>query len=262
MTAQNENMYFNLSNKSDWQSWISKRDSSTFLANTPIDSSTHAHFYPDPRLEGRTPRSGRATPARSRVGSRNTSRNASRSRPNLSMTMTGAMTVIPGASFATAPDTNTGIREEEEEQPESSYSHIEPEWADARTQAEIAAQVQAEFGEEYDYDNGDPFGILDFDRRGGDDSESSDAEEEVKKAMTRYGIGGWMDGAIDALLRIEEENDTRQERNDIERGNTKRSEAVGFDNVETPPESEQGQWRIWNDVAWFGRMVRRSVNEG
>ncbi|KAJ9658173.1 hypothetical protein H2198_003878 [Neophaeococcomyces mojaviensis] len=252
------------SRESKGQSWISKRDSSTALAN--IDS--HSHL--DPRLEGRTPRSGRATPARSRVGSRNTSRNASRSRLNLSMTMTGAGTsaTTPGASFATAPDHNAGIREEDE--PGSSYSSVEPNWSDARTQAEIAAQVQAEFGEDYEYDNNDPYGMLNFEGQG-DDSGSSDAEEEVKRAMTRYGIGGWMDGAIDALLRIEEENDPGQRREqDLERGKgddggerRRISREMAFGEVETPPEQNaQGQWRIWNDIAWFGRMVSRSVNEG
>lgn len=263
------------SRESKGQSWISKRDSSTSLAATPIDSSIHpySHFHSNPRLEGRTPRSGRATPARSRVGSRNASRATSRSRPNLTLAMTtagsgnGLIDSTPVASFATAPEIEDEIREESEL--ESSYSHVEPNWSDAKTQAEIAAQVQAELGEEYDYDDNDPYGMLSFEKQGDNDSDDSDAEEEVKKAMTRYGIGGWMDGAIDALLRIEEENDLRDQE-DLEQGlanktgdRKKSIEEMRFGDIEAPPEqNSRGGWRnVWPDIAWFGRMVSKSVND-
>ncbi|KAK5096769.1 hypothetical protein LTS08_007259 [Lithohypha guttulata] len=233
------------------QSWISKRDSSTSLVNTP-----EGYFDSRRQREGRTPRSGRATPARSRVGSRNVSRNQSRSRLGKDLKMTtstsvagaAAATPTPGASFATAPDTDERIREEDEDDDVD----VEPNWADPKTQAELAAQLQEELAAEYEEDDDDPYGMLDFEGQG----TNSEDEEEVRQAMRKWRVGGWMDGAIEALLLVEpgRADDEPEE----EQGGRRRvsiSEDSETD-VEEPPEQVRG---LWDDIAWLGRLFRRHV---
>lgn len=157
-----------------------------------------------------------------------------------------ASTVTPGASFATAPELDDQIQEEDEEE-----YNIEPNWADAKTQAEMAAQLQEELAAEFE-DDGDPYGILSFEEQG----DTSDDEEEVRRAMRRWRVGGWMDGAIDALLMVEEGrsgehsggSDTGMRRVSLEGDDTEGSEL--------PPERAKG---VWDDLAWFGRLVRRNV---
>lgn len=229
------------------QSWISKRDSSTSLANTPIDSSFDAKRSRD----GRTPRSGRATPARSRVGSRNVSRNTSQSRlSDLRMTSTrdstDTITATPGASFATAPELDDQIQEEDEEE-----YNMEPNWADAKTQAEMAAQLQEELAAEFE-DDGDPYGLLNFEEQG----DTSEDEEEVRRAMRTWGVGGWLDGAVDALLLVEEGR-SEEHSGTFETGIRRVSlDTDDPEGSELPPERARG---VWDDLTWFGRLVRRNV---
>lgn len=238
------------------QSWLSKRDSSTSLATTPADYFTTL----DRQREGRTPRSGRATPARSRVSSRNASRSRLAGKTDLRMTTSGPTSPIAergggikSASFVTAAelDLDDQIQEEDEE------TDMQPNWADARTQAELAAQLQEELGQDFD-DDGDPYGMLNFEEQGSDGDSDQD-EEEVRRAMSRYRLGGWMglDGAIDALLRVEEVNDNTQL--DIERGVDEVSrDGRSIGDVETPPQRASGPWV---DVTWFGRLFGRSAGE-
>ena len=240
------------------QSWIYKRDSSTSLANTPVDG--YVEVMKRPR-DGRTPRSGRATPARSRVTSRNVSRNASRTRMHdLRMTVTGPgdTKMTPSASFATAPDWDDKIREEEEGE---DLEDVEPNWADARTQAELAAHLQSELADEFEgTDDGDPYGMLNFDDQG-DSEDEEDAEEEVKRAMRSWRVGGWMDGAIDALLMVEEENsrdERREDERNVERDMEEGSVSAGGDrDAESPEERVRG---TWPDLWWVGRLVKRQIN--
>lgn len=238
------------------QSWLSKRDSSTSLAATPSDYFT----INDRTREGRTPRSGRNTPATAAARSRVSSRNASRTRlMDLRMTTSGATSPVTerdrsgmkSASFVTAAELELDDQIEEEDED----LDIQPNWADAKTQAELAAQLQEELGEDFD-DDGDPYGMLNFEEQGSDDGDSDADEEEVRRAMSRYRLGGWMglDGAIDALLRVEEVNDNSQL--DIEQGVEELSKRDSAEDVETPPQTSSGSWV---DVNWFGRLFGRSA---
>ena len=265
------------------QSWISKRDSSTSLAGTPVEAYGYGYGYSfeinrRPR-DGPAPRSGRATPAnaRSRVTSRNVSRNASRTRSrtrlgiglgDLRMTTTTAtspesMKGTPNASFATAPDGSDRIREDDLEHEDGD---VEPNWADASTQAEaeMAAQLQSELADEFEgfsdgYDgDGDPYGMLNFEDQWESEDEEN-AEEEVRRAMRSWRVGGWMDGAIEALLMVE---DTGTGTEAAEAGTRKESDVEerregGDDDVEGPEERVRG---AWPDLWWFGRVVSRQVN--
>ncbi|RVX71613.1 hypothetical protein B0A52_03797 [Exophiala mesophila] len=236
------------------QSWLSKRDSSTSLAS-PIE-------------ERRPPRSAsRATPSVSRRNSNR--RNGSR------------------RSLAMTPATNTGLPT-----PTTTHHHddyydhdhdIQPQWDDIHTQAEIAAIVESELVEELDgeeddeFDDGDPYGVLDF-----DDHFDSEDEEDVRREISGYQLGRWMDGIVDVFLRLEDfpENtggglqehqgrgnfdleaggkSTDQNRLSLT-GSTKTGEGssvVGDEaDIEPPPEKPTG---IWDDVTWFGRLLARSV---
>ena len=151
-----------------------------------------------------------------------------------------------------------------------------PDWADAQTQAEIAAQIQEDFRDELD-DDGDPYGILDFE--GQFDSED---EDELRESISGYRLGRWMDGLVDVFLRLEDdfpgsqaESHHSRERKDEEKyaddgsataasapAATKDADAPSGsavrldDSVEPPPERPKS---VWDDVAWFGRVVARTV---
>lgn len=157
---------------------------------------------------------------------------------------------IKSASFVTAAELELDdqIQEEDEE------TDIQPNWTDARTQAELAAQLQEELGDDYE-DDGDPYGMLNFEEQGSDEDSDED-EEVVRRAMSRYRLGGWMglDGAIDALLRVEEVNDGSQI--DVEQGVEELSKRDSAEDVEVPPRMASGSWV---DVSWFGRLFGRSV---
>ncbi|KAK4939606.1 hypothetical protein LTR10_020106 [Elasticomyces elasticus] len=183
------------------------------------DSSTSLHSPIDDRF---MPRSGRATPSMSR---RNSGR---RSRRSLAMT----------------PALQTPADE------------AAPDWDDVQTQAEIAAQVENEFADEFD---DDPYGVLDFDGQF-----DSDDEEDVRKEISRYRLGGWMDGVVDVFLRLEDMPDYQDEdlearRFEVFPAPTKDAEnaSTPSDNsVEPPPARPAG---VWDDVAWFGRLLARTV---
>lgn len=160
------------------------------------------------------------------------------------------------ASFVTAAELELSdqIQEEDEED-----VNVQPNWSDAKTQAELAAQLQEELGDSYYEDDGDPYGMLNFEEQGDDDDGNSDEdEEEVRRAMSRYRLGGWMglDGAIDALLRVEEANDNSQL--DIERGVEEMGKRDSVGDVEMPP-PPQRDGGSWVDVSWFGRLFGRSA---
>ncbi|KIW95514.1 uncharacterized protein Z519_04099 [Cladophialophora bantiana CBS 173.52] len=214
------------SRESKGQSWIFKRDSSTSLA-TPVDERPSMMI-----------RSGRATP------SGNLSRRGSfqrRSKRSL------AMTPVP----ATTPMINVDTT---------------PDWADEQTQAEIAAQMDAEFADELD--DGDPYGTLDFEAQF-----DSDDEEELRKSISGYRLGRWMDGLVDVFLRLEDDFSASQV--DLEAAKTgiqadpapsnappaKDADPPGHsvrfdDSVEPPPDRPRG---VWDDVVWFGRMLARAA---
>lgn len=259
------------------QSWISKRDSSTSLAGTPEGYGYGYNFEGTRRpRDGPAPRSGRATPAhaRSRVTSRNGSRNTSRSRlamGDLRMTANAtspaaSMKGTPNASFATAPDGSDRVRVDDLE---CEDVDVEPNWADASTraeaEAELAAQLQSEladefeaFSEGFDGDgDGDPYGMLDFENQGESEDEEN-AEEEVRRAMRRWRVGGWMDGAIDALLMVEETTvGLEGEETGGKGGEIEERRVSGDDSVEGPEERVRG---AWPDLRWFGRVISRQVN--
>lgn len=191
------------------------------------DSSTSLHSPADERLQAR---SGRATPSISR----RSSRTGKRSRRSLAIT----------------PALQTPVDEE-----------AAPDWADARTQAEIAAQVESDLADEFD---DDPYGVLDFEAQF-----DSEDEEDVRREISKYRLGRWMDGVVDVFLRLEDfpESQTSQEP-DLEAGRAEVSVApipakdveaasvASETSVEPPPERPNG---IWDDVFWFGRLIGRTV---
>jgi hypothetical protein len=145
-----------------------------------------------------------------------------------------------------------------------------PDWADDMTQAEIAAQYHADFGDELD-DDGDPYGVLDFEA-----NFDSDDEDELRKSIKGYRLGAWMDGLVDVFLRLEDDFPGSQVDADGKgksdgvrvtldnssatmksEGDPSLGPSVRFDDsVEPPPERPKS---VWDDVAWFGRMVARTV---
>lgn len=149
------------------------------------------------------------------------------------------------ASFVTAPELLTDHIAED-------FDDVEPQWADARTQAEAAA-LHAEMEDEYTRHD-DPYEALDFSGQG----ESSDDEEEVKRAMKRYGMRGlgWMDDAIDALLQLEDEHDLYDKQVDLQSTTRRGSVSVDDLEIEEPPSTPK---TYWETAYWFGRVLRRAA---
>ncbi|ETI22682.1 hypothetical protein G647_06758 [Cladophialophora carrionii CBS 160.54] len=231
------------SRESKGQSWISKRDSSTSLA-TPLEE------RPSMAMTGM--RSGRNTPGNlSRRGSFQEKR---RSRRSLAMT-------------PTVPSTTPMLEMD-----------APPDWADEQSQAEIAAQYHEDFGDDFSDDDADddPYGVLDFE--GQFDSED---EDELRRSIKGYRLGAWMDGLVDVFLRLEDdfpgsqleatkavrEKGEGKDQNDSPAASAssgapkdadlQAGQSVRFDDsVEPPPERPK---TVWDDVAWFGRMVARTV---
>ena len=216
------------SRESKGQSWIFKRDSSTSLHTPPAD-------------ERPLPRSGRATPSLSRRNSQQR-KNSKRS---LAITL--------------APVITTPLDE-----------HTTPDWADDQTRAEIiAAQEQGdlddgddEFNEEDEEE--DPYGILDFDGQF-----DTDDEEDVRREISQYQLGRWMDGIVDVFLRLEDFPETQTPSHlearaadhaglatPVPTKDADTASLVSDNAVEPPPERPKG---IWDDVAWFGRLIARTV---
>ncbi|KIW66849.1 hypothetical protein, variant [Phialophora macrospora] len=227
------------SRESKGQSWISKRDSSTSLA-TPLEER--------PSMVMSSIRSGRNTPGNlSRRGSFQEKR---RSRKSL------AMTSVPSTTPMLEID-------------------APPDWADEQSQAEIAAQYHEDLNDDSS-DDGDPYGELNFE--GQFDSED---EDELRKSIKGYRLGAWMDGLVDVFLKLEDDFPGSQldatkaareigEGKDLGDGpaasapsgaakdaDSQAGPSVRFDDsVEPPPERPKS---VWDDVAWFGRMVARTV---
>ncbi|EXJ85237.1 hypothetical protein A1O3_05912 [Capronia epimyces CBS 606.96] len=183
------------------------------------DSSTSLQTPTDERV---ALRSGRATPS--------VSRRSSQMRSRRSLAMTPALT--------------------------TPVDEPSPDWADDHTQAEIAAQVESDFTDELD---DDPYGLLDFE--GQFDSED---EEDVRKEISKYRLGRWMDGIVDVFLRLEDFPDPQS--SDLEAGHSppvpvpvkdeETASVASETSVEAPPEKPNG---MWDDVAWFGRLLARTV---
>ncbi|KAK5053817.1 hypothetical protein LTR84_001779 [Exophiala bonariae] len=240
------------------QSWIVKRDSSTSLASpsyAAFDDRSHGHSAVRPG------RSTRATPSVSR---RSSFKRGSRR----SLAMTPALhTPFP-----------LGVDEAD--------SDPMPDWADDRTQAEIAAQIESEMADEFDYD-GDPYGVLDFEGQfdSDDDDGNDNDEDEVRREIlaSGYHLGRWVDGIVDVFLRLEDLPDPASDENlDLEAGtgqstkdtqieeqsiqpapttveanDSEQSSHASDQSIEPPPVQRQGG--VWDDVAWFGRLLARTV---
>ncbi|KIW09837.1 hypothetical protein PV08_11938 [Exophiala spinifera] len=224
------------SRESKGQSWIGKRDSSTSLHSpaTPAEERDRDVTNSHHRLYPPSLSSRRSL---SRAGRRNSRR-----------------------SLAVTPALRTPLDEE-----------AMPHWDDdVQTQAEIAAQVESEFADEFE---DDPYGLLDFEGQF-----DSDDEEEVRREISRYRLGRWMDGVVDVFLRLEEfpdSSDTPRDHDvDLEAaGNAVKTEltdskattqpkdvddtsAVSDASIEPPPDKPNG---VWDDVVWFGRLLVRTV---
>ena len=144
-----------------------------------------------------------------------------------------------------------------------------PDWADDQTKEELAAQYQEDIGDDSD-DDGDPYGVLDFEA-----NFDSDDEAELRKSIGGYRLGAWMDGLVDVFLRLEDDfpgsqvDDSKDKKGKGEESSAPDSDsakkdaeaASGLsvrldDSVEPPPERPKS---VWDDVAWFGRLVARAV---
>jgi len=131
----------------------------------------------------------------------------------------------------------------------------------------MAAQVQNELddGDDEFNDEDDPYGILDFEGQF-----DTDDEEDVRREISQYQLGRWMDGIVDVFLRLEDFPDSRTASEPgagtaeealpaATAASSKDAETASLvsDNaVEPPPEMPKG---VWDDVAWFGRLIARTV---
>jgi len=171
-----------------------------------------------------------------------------------------------------------------------------PDWVDGQTQAEIAAELEADMaaemepaelyeedGQEDEWWREDRYGAVDFDGQWDDDDRQDEAD--VKRAVREGGftIGRWVDGVVDAFLRLDDNEEDR----DLEVGLPARSETVlkgeelearsipqidGQTEEKPPPDDSSGHVSddaiepapvhpasVWEDVAWFGRLVFRTA---
>ena len=171
-----------------------------------------------------------------------------------------------------------------------------PDWADSQTQAEIAAEVEADMAAElepaelYDEDGQDEewwredrYGAVDFDGHWEEDDRQDEAD--IKRAVREggFGVGRWVDGVVDAFLRLDENEEER----DLEVGMPPGSEAVpesdefkarsvpqadGQTEEIPPPDESSGHVSddamepapahpisVWEDVVWFSRLAFRTA---
>lgn len=283
------------SRESKGQSWLVKRASSTSLHTPPSEEYRHdEHTIERPR---RSPyASGKNTPNRSR----RSSKDRRRSRRELAMTPATAMspsTPRPAGSFAQIAETGTDdpalsrlITTESHGQ-----GYVGPDWADSQTQAEIAAELEGEMAAElepaelYDEDDQDTewwredrYGTLDFDGQWED--EEKEDEAEVQRAVREGGfkLGKWVDGVVDALLRLDDEEEPDLEvgipsvtepvvRNDQLDGTLDAQteeqteekhpvdESSGHDSDDAMEPAPAHPTSVWEDVAWFSRLVFRTA---
>ena len=162
---------------------------------------------------------------------------------------------------------------EQRNQTAPEVEEIVPDWADTatRAEAEVAASLSSELADELD--DGDPYGVLDFD----DHFEPFDSEDEAEMRRElvkhRLGLGRWFEGVVDVFLNLEEEfpdleggeiaEATPRELEDqikagdgVQTKTEEEGETLKEGEVEAPPEQSQG---VWGDVKWFGRLVARTV---
>lgn len=250
------------SRESKGQSWLSKRASSTSLHSPALED------YP--KFEHAQARSGRGTPSHSRRGSRD------RRKSRRELAMTPAARSASSATAANDPHPSGEISISA-----SSHDHveIEPDWADSQTQAEIAADLEMELAgeledEELYSDDGDRFDTLDFGGQGADDE-----EKEIQQAVRKrgFGLGRWVDGVVDVILkmddadedeleakqdRLHQEGVTLPEQGEKDGGSPGQlstedmDDVVSDDGMEPPPQNPK---TVWEDLAWFGRLVLRTA---
>ncbi len=151
---------------------------------------------------------------------------------------------------------------------------IVPDWADTatRAEAEVAASLSSDLADELD--DGDPYGVLDFDDHFEPFDSDDEAEMRRELVKNRLGLGRWIEGVVDVFLNLEDEfpdleglgseKPTPRELEDQRKAElivqVKREEEVEplrDGEVEAPPEQSQG---VWDDVKWFGRLVARTVS--
>ena len=174
-----------------------------------------------------------------------------------------------------------------------------PDWVDSQTQAEIAAELENEMAHElepaalYSDDDQDSewwrqdrYGMVDFEGHWDEDEREKEAEAEVQKAVKErgFGVGRWVDGLVDVFLKIDEDEEERDlevglpsrdddvatqeadkaapsRRAEGEPNKTGGAEGSGHtsssdDSIEAAPENPKS---VWEDVAWFGRLVLRTA---
>lgn len=253
------------SRESKGQSWLAKRASSTSLHSPAGDE------YPN--FEFRQARSGHTTPPRSRRGSRD----RRKSRRDLAMTPAAlAGSSAPGQVVLDELRPSLTISTAA---PAHDYATIEPDWADSQTQAEIAADLEMELAEEleneelYSHDP-DRYEELDFTRQG-----IEDEEKEIQKVVRArgFGFGKWVDGIVDVFLKMDDadedeaedkldntdhENATFGTEEDKDNEPLKRLNKEEEENLASDDEMEpapQNPKSVWEDLAWFGRLVLRTA---
>ena len=156
---------------------------------------------------------------------------------------------------------------------------IEPDWADSLTQAEIAADLEMELAEELEdgelcSDDGDRYGALDFEGQG-----IEDEEREIQQTLQArgFGLGRWVDGVVDAFLKLDEADEDGLEvehgrlDHEVVRGpedNSKENDVSGEPKTQEVDDTEsdggmepapQSPKSVWEDLAWFGRLVLRTA---
>lgn len=254
------------SRESKGQSWLAKRASSTSLHSPAVEE--HSFF------ERTQPGSGRDTPNRSRGGSRD------RRKGRRELAMTPAAVISPSMCPRTGmenPDISKALLN-----PASAHEYValEPDWVDSQTQAEIAADLEMELAEELEdaelySDDGDRFGGLSFE----DQADEAEDEREVQKAVRArgFGVGRWVDSVVDVFLQMDdvEEDDlvveqealhqqgvlpsseeTKDIRQSAQSGSPGIDELASDDGMEPAPQNPK---TIWEDLAWFGRLVFKTA---
>lgn len=149
---------------------------------------------------------------------------------------------------------------------EEDGEEVVPDWADEKTQSEVAAQLQSELVSEFGYDDGDPYGMLDFEGQvefDFDSEEEAEFKKEVAKTKRRLFGGGWFQDVVDAMVGLEGTDDLEMgKEDDVKEPETtkaveeQKEEQVDEAKLETPPEGEQG---VWADVRWLGRLITKSL---
>jgi Protein of unknown function (DUF3984) len=253
------------SRESKGQSWLAKRASSTSLHSPAVED------YPN--FEYAQAKSGRVTPSRGR----GVSRDRRKGRRELAMTPAA----MNDSSTAEGPVTGD-LRVSRSNSTSASaheYAAIEADWVDSQTQAEIAADLEMELAHELDdaelySDDGDRYGSLSFEGQG-----IEDEENEVQQAVrTRgFGLGKWVDGVVDVFLKLDDADEDELEikhdaagHHTVREAEARKGEHVSGeqssrgdmndlasdDGMEPAPQNPKS---VWEDIAWFGRLVLRTA---